>query len=117
MLDKDNPFEMDNDEELAKKVKIYTETDPELDKQSELLKCGAHLAQNTNNALGTPLFKALSVKQRYYLGDDDKMVVEEAMKEAQNGGKWVREDDAGFWGQSKYLKGSLLLACLAGIIQ
>jgi len=117
MLDRDNPFEMDNDEELAEKVKNYTETDQELDKHSELLTCGAQLAKNTNNALGSPLFKDLSAKQRYYLGDDNKMVVEEAKKEAMKGGKWVREDDAGFLGQSKYLKGSVLLACLAGIIQ
>ena len=109
-MDKDNPFDGDNDPELTKKVKNYAETDPELDKHSELLKCGAQLAQNTRNALGNPLlFQDLTPKQRYYLGDDNKTVVEEAQKD----GKVVREGHAGFWGQSKYLKGSILSACLA----
>ncbi|KAH7327545.1 major facilitator superfamily domain-containing protein [Rhexocercosporidium sp. MPI-PUGE-AT-0058] len=112
-LDKDNPFERDNEKELAEKVRSYARMDPELAKDTELLEHGAQLAQNTSNALSNPFFKGLTVKQRYYLGDRDETVVEQA----QIGDKLVREDDAGFWGQSKYLKGSVLSACLAGIIQ
>jgi hypothetical protein len=111
MLDKDNPFERDNEKELAEKVRSYAGTDSEFAKDTELLEHGAQLAQNTSNALSHPFFKGLSAKQRYYLGD------ETVLEQAQIGGKVVREDDAGFWGQSKYLKGSVLSTCLAGIVQ
>ena len=90
---------------------IYAETDPELAKDTELLKHGAQLAQNTSHALSNSFFKNLSPRQRYYLGG------EAVAKQDQIDGKVVHESDAGFWGQSKYLKGSVLSACLAGIVQ
>lgn len=96
---------------MVKKVTIYAETDPELAKDTELLKHGAQLAQNTSHALSNSFFKNLSPRQRYYLGG------EAVAKQDQIDGKVVHESDAGFWGQSKYLKGSVLSACLAGIVQ
>lgn len=116
-LDKDNPFDGVTSKELAAMVKNYTETDPELAKHFELLKFGAQLAQHTTNALSNPLlfeeFKDLSSKQRYYLGDNNKEVEKDAPKSS----KFVREDNATFWVQSKTLQGSVLSTCLAGIIQ
>ncbi len=109
-MDKDNLFERDNEKELAEKVRNYARIDPELAKDTELLEHGAQLAKDTTNALSQEFFKGLPAKERYYLGDRD-------VELSQIGNKVVREDNAGFWGQSKYLKGSVLSACLAGIVQ
>ncbi len=101
-LDVNNPFEKDNDEEIAKKVRTVTETDSGLDEYFELLNYGAHLAKDQENALANePLSAHLSNEQKRYFENNNK-----------GGG-----EQAGFWGQSKYLKGSVLSACLAGIIQ
>ncbi|PMD51095.1 uncharacterized protein K444DRAFT_636458 [Hyaloscypha bicolor E] len=82
-LDKDNQFERDSETELAEKVGSYARMDLELAKDTELLQYGAQLAQNASNALRRPFFQGLLAKQRYYLGDRDKTVVEQA----QIGGK------------------------------
>lgn len=109
-MDKDNPFERDNEKELAEKVRNYAKIDPELEKNTELLEHGAQLAKDPSNALSQKYFKGLPAKQRYYLGDRD-------VGPSQIDNNVAREDNAGFWGQSKYLKGSVLSACLAGIVQ
>jgi hypothetical protein len=74
-----------------------------LTKHLELLTCGAQLARDQEIALG---------------GDTDfsKHFLEELWDEQK---AYLRkgEKEAGFWGQSKYLKGSLLSASLAGIMQ
>lgn len=101
-MDLDNPFEKYNDEELAQKVRIFANTDPELGEYFKLLNCGAQLARDQKNALANEtLFGHLSKEQKDYL-----------MNSKKDG-----EEHAGLWGQSKYLKGSVLSACLAGIIQ
>ena len=71
-----------------------------MEEHSELLICGAILAKDVKNALADytkPKFKDLSNDQKTYLKE--------------------KADRKGFLGQSKYLKGSLLSACLAGVIQ
>lgn len=127
-LDLDNPFEKDNDAELASKVRTFVDTDSGLDKHFELLNCGAQLAKDKKNALANEiLFQDLSEEQKEYLKDDEDsgrigIWPLDALRRMVNGGHLSTdpknaEEKAGFWGQSKYLKGSILSACLAGIIQ
>ncbi|OXV10921.1 hypothetical protein Egran_01318 [Elaphomyces granulatus] len=102
-LDTINPLTGLSDTELARKVDEFTKFDEGLKKHTELLNCGAHLAGDKESALGgetdfsSRFVKAISPKQLKYLKEGEKK--------------------AKLWGQSKYLKGSLLIACLAGIIQ
>jgi MFS family permease len=96
--DVQNPFKPYSNEDLDEMVKVFADTDPGLRQQVELLKCGARLAKDQQNALSDESkFSGLTKRQREYLETDEKKT--------------------SFWGQSKYLKGSLLSACLAGIIQ
>ncbi|KAH8760264.1 hypothetical protein BGZ57DRAFT_609367 [Hyaloscypha finlandica] len=99
-LDVDNPFKELNDTELGVKVKEFTNTSRHLGKDLELLKSGAQLAKDKNN----------------YLQDSEKFPVSELSQE-QRDYLLTGEAKSDFWHQSKYLKGSVLSACLAGIIQ
>jgi hypothetical protein len=91
-------FKEFTDQELAEKVEEFAKADGGLTKHSELLLCGATLARDVDNALEDySRFSDLSDDQKRYLKQGEKK--------------------AGFMGQSKYLKGSLLSACLAGVIQ
>jgi len=82
------------------KVKEFTNTSRHLGKDLELLKSGAQLAKDKNN----------------YLQDSEKFPVSELSQE-QRDYLLTGEAKSDFWHQSKYLKGSVLSACLAGIIQ
>lgn len=114
-LDKDNPFEGDHDNELTKKVREYSQTDPALNEHFGLFKNGALLAQDEKYALTDEIFlSSLSEKQKLYLEPDEK--TKKSVRKLKRKNKRPMED-GGFWDQSKYLKGSLLSACLAGIIQ
>lgn len=72
----------------------------DLRQYSEILKQGAQLARDVPHALGTN--KDLSSPQKDYL-------------EGSKPGSGEKYD--GFLRQSKFLKGSLLSTCLAGIVQ
>jgi hypothetical protein len=90
-------FKEFTDQELAEKVDEFAEARG-LAEHSELLVRGAILARDVKNAVTNyTKFSDLSDDQKKYLEQGEKK--------------------AGFWGQSKYLKGSLLSACLAGVIQ
>lgn len=90
-------FKEFTDQELAGKVDEFAEARG-LAEHSELLVRGAILARDVKNAVTDyTKFSDLSDDQKKYLKQGEKK--------------------AGFWGQSKYLKGSLLSACLAGVIQ
>ena len=99
-LDTANPLSGLTDVEIYNKVQKYTSTASTVSKHLELLTSGAHLAHNKQNALRSrDLFpdSYITKRQRDYLLDEEQV--------------------AGFWQQSKFLKGSVLSACLAGIIQ
>lgn len=114
-LDKDNPFEGDDDNELTRKVREYSQIDPELEEYFALIKNGALLAQDEKYTLADKEFLSnLSGKQKVYLEPDEK--TKKSVRKLKRKNKRPMED-GGFWDQSKYLKGSLLSACLAGIIQ
>lgn len=84
---------------------MYTDAN-QLDKYFELFNRGAQLAKDKHDALDNKsLFPDLPPEQVKYLKADKNDV------------ELRGEEGTGFWGQSKYLKGSLLSACLAGIIQ
>lgn len=118
-LDKDNPFEKDTDNDLTRKIREYSRTEPELEEYFELLKSGAQLAKDGRKTLASKAFvSGLSAEQKAYLkddGDDEKDGKDKMKKEKKKQAKTI--ENGRFWGQSKYLKGSLLSACLAGIIQ
>jgi len=107
LRDMEDSFANNNDTELATEVERYAQTYPGLEEHAKLFKCGAYLQKNKLTALLLPELEHLSPEAKYYLGANDE----------NNPNKFVREVDEGFWGQSKYLKGSILSACLAGIIQ
>jgi hypothetical protein len=81
-------------------VEEYTKSASHLGKHLELLKSGAQLAKDKDNALGDK-----NLFPDSYLADEQREYLR------------TGELNAGFWQQSKYLKGSVLSACLAGIIQ
>jgi hypothetical protein len=123
-LDRNDPFQMDTDEEVAEKVRTYTDANG-LDTYFELLNCGAQLAKDRHYALANKsLFPKLSEEQEKYLKGGKKdgetsnrfWGLPKYLKRGKKDGKRYGEESARFWGQSKYLKGSLLSACLAGII-
>ncbi|EPE32227.1 MFS general substrate transporter [Glarea lozoyensis ATCC 20868] len=99
-LNVDNPLLGLRENEIDDKVKEYTDTSRHLRRRFELLKSGAHLANNTDNALS-----------------DKSLFPDSYVTEEQSDYLRKRETYYGFWHQSKYLKGSVLSACLAGIIQ
>jgi hypothetical protein len=94
-LNVDNPLATFSVSDLDKEVVEFVDIDEGLKGHLILLQRGAKLARDKLAALEDDT--ALSKEQMTYLK--------------------VNEERAGFWGQSKYLKGSLLAACLAGIIQ
>ncbi|RYP10999.1 hypothetical protein DL764_000296 [Monosporascus ibericus] len=97
-LNVDNPFKPLTDAELVERVERFAAAREGLGDHLELLTCGARLAKDDRNALDhvAALLK-LTEQQKAYLRTGEK--------------------NSGLWEQSKYLKGSLLSAALAGIIQ
>lgn len=84
--------------DLNKAVKDFVCKDEVLTEHLELLQRGARLAQDETAALARETQETtLSLEQREYLEHGER--------------------HTGLMKQSKYLKGSLLAACLAGIIQ
>jgi hypothetical protein len=94
-LNVDNPLAVFSASDLDQKIVEFVGIDEGLKEHLVILQRGAQLARDKLVALEDDT--ALSDEQRTYLQDG--------------------EERAGFFGQSKFLKGSLLSACLAGIIQ
>jgi len=94
-LNVDNPLAVFSASDLDQKIAEFVDIDKGLEEHLVILQHGAQLARDKLVALEN--YTALSQEQKTYLQDG--------------------EERAGFFGQSKFLKGSLLAACLAGIIQ
>ena len=107
----DNPLAGLNSSELGRKVQSFVDLDEDLTKHKNLLVYGAKLAQDKEVALGNNTER---------VEESEKLPVEGSIEGLSNEQKeYLRdfEEQSGFLDQSKYLKGSLLSACLAGIIQ
>jgi hypothetical protein len=98
--DVDNPLKTVSPEALNGQVKEFVEKAEDLSEHSEILKQGAQLARDIPHALVEN--KTLSEGQKAYLRGDTA---------------GIGESYDGFLKQSKFLKGSLLSTCLAGIVQ
>ena len=115
----DNPLAGLNGHELGMKVQSFVDLDEDLTKHKTLLICGAKLAQDKEVALGNNTEHEDGYTKEH-VEEPEKRPVEgsiEGLSSKQK--KYLRdsEEQRGFLDQSKYLKGSLLSACLAGIIQ
>ena len=107
----DNPLAGLNSSELGRKVQSFVDLDEDLTKHKNLLVYGAKLAQDKEVALGNNTER---------VEESEKLPVEGSIEGLSSEQKeYLRdfEEQSGFLDQSKYLKGSLLSACLAGIIQ
>ncbi|KAI9766197.1 MAG: hypothetical protein M1839_005013 [Geoglossum umbratile] len=94
----DNPLKLLDPPALEQQVKEFVDNARDLDDHLEILKRGAQLAQGNPDVL-----KPLSEKQKVYISDINLGV--------------EGENRYGFLKQSKYLQGSILSTCLAGIVQ
>jgi MFS family permease len=117
-LDTINPLSGLSDTELAGKVDEFTKFDEGLKKHTELLIFGAQLARDKKSALGERSASFVPDKESA-LGKNTELSSSfvKAIPQKQIDYLEEGEEKASLWGQSKYLKGSLLIACLAGVIQ
>jgi hypothetical protein len=98
-LNVDNPLKDFTLSQLDEKVRKFAEIDEGLVKHLKILQSGARLARDKPDAV-----------------KNDPIVRSEINFFKNKKGK-DKEERTGLWGQSKFLKGSLVSTCLAGIVQ
>jgi hypothetical protein len=103
----DNPLAILSTDQLHQKLDEFVEIADDLRGSLTLLQRGAELVRDKDDALDTDT--ALSSEQKDYLKDPGEPSELEHPR--------LREKSTNLGGQSKFLKGSLWSACLAGIVQ
>ncbi|KAN0071903.1 Sugar transporter domain containing protein [Elaphomyces granulatus] len=117
-LDTKNPLSGLTNSQLAKEAHEFIKFDEGLKKHTEFLIFGAQLAGDKELALGERSASFVPDKESA-LGKNTELSSSfvKAIPQKQIDYLEKGEEKASLWGQSKYLKCSLLIACLAGIIQ